>query len=159
MKKLTYLFLVLFTVAFFSTSCEKEKDIESPEPNGITSDQLLGTWDFLSFEKNDNIYNGCSDELTNIYGYWGSINICFSYEYHDDGSKDVRIGWGNPCESDFDFDYSKEPFELINDKISLEEYPIIFSIEYLDDNTLKLKWVKLFDETNLINGILTLEKE
>ncbi len=51
MKKVIYLISILFALTLLTTSCEKEDPV-IPEPDGITINDLLGDWNFVSLNWN-----------------------------------------------------------------------------------------------------------
>jgi len=156
MKKVNYFLTILFAVALLSTSCEKDDSIVPvPEvPEGITTEDLVGHWDFVSLEIDGTTYTGCSEELRNIYGSYGSISLIIL--------STTTLGISDPCGDNPD-DYYDAEYVLENNEIDWDEGWLIFSIENVDTfngSKLILKLKDIVGENNnvLIGGIYTLSR-
>ena len=89
MKKITYLLVLLFSLAFMSTSCKKE-DVLSEE--GITFNKFFsGSWE-LTECKTNNVLTPCG-------------TILYPFIIHSDMPREIVL-------------YTKIEFDTINDKIS-----------------------------------------
>jgi hypothetical protein len=70
MKKVNYLIVLLFSLMFLNTSCEKE-EIGTPDvpvdtttvAHGITAADLVGDWNFVSLDFNGDIITECNQSL------------------------------------------------------------------------------------------------
>ena len=65
MKKVAYLMTLIFAVALMSTSCCKDDPV--PDPDEITTTDLVGNWNFQSLEFNDEFYTTCDADLDSYF--------------------------------------------------------------------------------------------
>lgn len=101
MKKVTYLLVLLFPLVLMSTSCSKDED--DPIPNGITVNDLVGDWNFVSLEFNNVVYDTETElaELDLTYSY---IQLSFlNVTTTTIGLLDHRSGGGIVTEWDYEF--------------------------------------------------------
>jgi len=112
MKKITYLFVLMFSLVLMSTSCCKPED-ETPLPNEITADKLVGNWNFVSLT--DNSANSPYEVplsqadityLNDTYFNYGIIDIGIREKSYDLGKYEISIHYKavSPAYTDFTVD-------------------------------------------------------
>lgn len=149
MKKLIFLTILTLTLATVFTSCKKQP-IEPEDPNAELKEMLVGNWEFVSLEFNNNIYTGCDPILSEDYYLTdfdfrdvtltdfthyiecGTENGSMHYEYTI--VDDVLI-WGN----------NSRQFEIMN-------------IDTFDGTELVLKFISSTLNNVPIGGIYTFQK-
>jgi len=65
MKNLAYLILIMFVLVLTTTSCEKPNDTTLPKV--ITTNDLVGNWNFTQLVFNSKITTGCDFTLNAYY--------------------------------------------------------------------------------------------
>jgi len=154
MKKFTYVLALMFSLILMSTSCEKSND--TPIPNAITTNDLVGNWNFTSLEFNGKTMTGCDIALDLYYLTTLSLNSMTK----------TTVIVKDACKSD----NREYPYTLSNNIITLkntltEGTPVynfvIENAETFNGTILKLKFESAPSSNNLfpIHGIYTLTKQ
>ena len=151
MKKLIYLFAVMFSLVLVSTSCEKGETV-TPEPEGMTTQDLLGNWDFYSLTLSDGtVTYGCDVELLKDYDLV-TLNL-------KDVTKTSMTLYTN-CNLQNVYWEQEYSYTLVNNTITLEndnKFEIVNTTTF-DGKTLKLKLISSLQNEMPIGGIFTLTK-
>ena len=74
MKKVTYLLLLMFATVLLTTSCEKDESITPEEKLAITTEDLVGDWDFYSFTYQGRTVYDCDAEFNRDWN-WVTMNL------------------------------------------------------------------------------------
>jgi hypothetical protein len=150
MKNLNYLVSLMFAVVLMTASCSKD-DVVTPEvPQGITTSDLTGNWDFVSLEFNGNTTYGCDAELNADYDL-----VTLSLKNVTASNMTLSA----LCDESPDFNRT---YSLKNDVITIEN-GFMFEItnaKTFNGSVLKLKLINQGILTTLpLNGIYTLNKQ
>jgi len=153
MKTLFNLLLVFSLI--LSTSCSKENSLVpdvKPEQTGITANDLVGNWNFVSLEYQGRTIYGYDAELkkTKDFVTLGLREVTAStLRFYCDCS--IYLNQGETKLSDFTYNYTLSKTELNADNV------IKFEIISASKTTLKLKMT--YGNTNMpIGGTYTLKK-
>jgi hypothetical protein len=151
MKKVTYLFVLMFSLVLMSTSCEKDPITPDNPSTGITRADLNGNWKFQKFEYagilSFTTATSCADVATGTTNVLGkparwvklSLNI-------DDLGCDLIDACDNPV-----YDNTLT-FDAATNKITLDN-GIVFQIMFYDKAT-KILRLKLLAPVSNTDSVL-----
>ena len=152
MKNLTYLFSILFAVTLLSTSCEKDNTVV-PEPEGITVQDLVGDWNFVSVEYNGTVYTECAPELSDLFALV-DLNLLNVTETTLAVYTTCGINGGTGDLSNENYTFTNNTIDYFTGAIVLE----IQNVDTFDGSVLVLKLIDASAPTVMpIGAIFTLE--
>lgn len=151
MKKFAYLFVLMFSVVLVSTSCEKDED--EIVPDVLTTQALLGNWDFVSLDYNGTVYDTDAElnqlnatlDLVALDFNFTTTQVTYSTTYVDAGDE-------NPLERTYSYTLSGTP-QVINCDDQIKFQVVSFS-----NTQLKLKLIYCIQNGVPLNGVYTLTK-
>ena len=149
MKKLTYLFVLMFSLVLISTSCEKDSVVPD---EGITLDELVGNWNFESLEFGGEVYTTCDVDLNKIYNL-----VTFNME----NVTTTSITLKTYCVDDDELPWQMTYSYTLEDNVLDLEGSVVFDIlnaDEFDGSTLELKLVNSTVGNIPITGVYTLTK-
>jgi hypothetical protein len=149
MKKLTYLFVLMFSLVLMSTSCCKEDD--EIVPDVLTTQALVGNWDFVSLDYNGTVYD-TDAELNQLNATLDLVALDFSFTTTSVTYTTTYVDAGD--ENPFSRTYS---YTLSGTLINCDDQ-IKFEVVSFSNTQLKLKLKYCIQSGVPLDGVYTLTK-